>query len=166
MSTASIAADVIRAAESASDATPSTPAGSNAHEYVDLARQEFEGYIADDPMSISRRAAAAAMTTLDKRPFVSTAQGMARRQHEPTSRTNQIAREMADLAAWADGEKADPRDKAAMQAHDFAKSVNHSTMESTLPAGGNIFEPGSDEWHQSADSVIDAMSRNSEVLKK
>src|SRR5688572_14589140 len=62
MSTESIARSVIASAESAPEARPSTlstPEESNAHEYADVAGQEFDHYIADDPQSVTRRAAAA-----------------------------------------------------------------------------------------------------------
>ena len=166
MSTAEIARSVISAAESTPTATPSTPVESNAHEYADVAGQEFDHYIADDPQSVTRRAAAAAMTTLDRRPFVSTAQGMVRRQFDDDGNaTRRTAREIIDQATWAEGMKADPRDRAAMQAHDFAADVNRSAMENKLPTGGNVFEPGTDEWRQSGQGVIDAIVRRSEVLK-
>lgn len=37
------------------------------------------------------------------------------------------------------------------------KATNAATMQATLPAGGTVLEPGSDEWHESADAVIDAI---------
>lgn len=160
MSTESIARDMIAAAESAPTATPSTPEGSNAHEYVDIARQEFESYVADDPQNPTRRAAAAAMTTLDRRPFVSTHGGLVRRQFQDDGNpTRRAARELIDQAAAVEGMKADPRDKRAMAAHDFAADVNKSTMEGTLPEGGSVFAPGSDEWRESADAVIEQIIR-------
>jgi hypothetical protein len=158
-STASIAADVISAAGSASSDTLSTPETSNGHEFPDIAGAEYDAYIADDPQSFTRRAAAAALTTLDARPFVSTKQGMARRAYDPPSRTHQIAREAMDLQAFAEGMKADPRDRRAMQAHAFAKDINNGAMANSLPSGGDVFEPGSDEWRQSGDAVIDALAR-------
>jgi hypothetical protein len=168
MNTTDIARSVINAtgSDSASSAL-STPEGSNAHEYGDVAGAEFDNYIADDPQSFTRRAAAAALTTLDARPFVSTKQGMVRRQFDDNGDpTRRAAREALDLQAWADGQKADPRDRRAMQAHAFAKDINNGTMANSLPSGGEVFEPGSDEWRQSGDSVIDAIARRSEVLKK
>ena len=149
MSTESIARSVIASAESAPEARPSTlstPEESNAHEYADVAGQEFDHYIADDPQSVSRRAAAAAMTTLDHRPFVSTKQGMVRRQHsDDGNATRRTAREMVDLFAWGEGQKADPRDKAAMVARDFANGVLAAEMADPLPADA------------SPDQIIDAI---------
>jgi hypothetical protein len=157
MSTASIAADVIRAAESNTpDATPSSPASSNAPEYPDLAIDEMDHLAADDPNNITRRTAAAMTVLADQRPFVSTRQGMVRREfNDDGNATRRAAREMIDQSEWAKGQKADPRDKRAMQAHDFAADVNKSTMESTLPIGGSFAAPGSKEWREAGDAVID-----------
>jgi len=80
--------------------------------------------------------------------------------------TRRNAREMIDQAAWAEGMKADPRDKAAMAAHDFAADINRSTMEGTLPTGGSVFAPGSDEWRQSGVNVIDAIFRRYQENRK
>jgi hypothetical protein len=55
--------------------------------------------------------------------------------------------------------EADRANKRAMQAHDFATEVNRSAMENALPAGGNVFAPGSEEWRQSGEGVIDAIVR-------
>jgi hypothetical protein len=170
MSTASNAREAIAAAEAASDATPSGSASSNAHEYPDIAAEEMDQLSADDRDNVTRRIAAAMTTFHDQRPFVSTKQGMVRRQFDDDGNaTRRTAREMVDMfAAYGDAKptETDKANKRAMQAHDFAADVNRSAMENTLPAGGNVFERGSDEWRQSGDGVIDAIVRRSEVLKK
>jgi hypothetical protein len=167
MSTASNAREAIAAAEAASDATPTAPASTNAGDYPDLAVQEMDQLVADDPNNITRRIAAAMTVFHDPRNFVSTRQGMARRElSDDGNATRRTAREMIDLAEWAKDEKADPRDKAAMAAHGFASEINNSEMSNTLPSGGSVFAPGSDEYRQSGDAVIDAIVRRSEVLKR
>jgi hypothetical protein len=161
VSTASIAADVIRQhASSTASETPSTPEGSNAHEFPDIAGQEFDALMADDPTNRTRAHVAAHMVTSDRRPYVSTRGGLVRRQFDNDGDpTRRAAREAIDLQAWADGQKADPRDRRAMQAHGFAREINGSTMANSLPSGGEVFAPGSDEWRQSGDAVIDALAQ-------
>ena len=47
-----------------------------------------------------------------------------------------------------------------MTADDFAADVNKSTMDGTLPMGGSVFTPGTDEYNKSADAVIDAIIKH------
>ena|SRR5688572_25653373 len=159
MSTESIARQVIAASESAP--TVSADDRAAAHEVADSVpwlEAEARHHAADDADSFTRRAASVATTLADSRPFVSTKQGMVRRQFDDDGNaTRRVAREAIDAAEWFSD--VDPtqvaKDKRAMQLHEFAKATNASTMGATLPSGGDVFEPGSDEWRQSADAVID-----------
>ena len=156
--TESAARAAISAVEAAPAPTPASPASSNAHEYPQLAAEEMDHRLADDPGNPTRRIAAAMTVLHDERPYVSTAQGMARRQfYDDGDRTRQLAREAIDLAAWAEGQQADPRDRAALAAHGFAADVNKGAMEGVLSSGGSVFEPGSDQYREAADAVIDAI---------
>jgi hypothetical protein len=154
MSTANAAREAISAADSATESTPSAPASSNAADYPELALQEMDHHLAADGSdSLTRRVAAAAVGFHDPRPFEITKQGMARRQFDDHgSATRRAAREAMDLAAWAEDVELDPADKRAMHLHDFARSVNESTMDETLPAGGADF-------HADADAIADAIIR-------
>jgi hypothetical protein len=159
--TADIARSVIESAGSPSESTPTSPTATNAHEFPDAAVDELDQMLASDPTNQTRRIAAAMSTFHDPRPFVSTKQGMIRRQfNDDGNETRRAAREMIDLAAWAEGQEANPADKAALAAHGFAAGINKSTMDGTLPMGGSVFTPGTDEYNQSADAVIDAIIKH------
>ena len=73
------------------------------------------------------------------------------------STTRRAAREMIDLHAWGEGREIDPQDKRNMALHKFASEVNANTHETTLPSGGSLTEPGSDQWNQSAEAVVESI---------
>ena len=69
-------------------------------ESLDAAVDEMDHLVAEDPTNQTRRIAAAMSTFHDSRPFVSTKQGMIRRQfNDDGSDKRRAAREMIDLAA-------------------------------------------------------------------
>jgi hypothetical protein len=150
VSTANAARAAIADADTAAAPTPTAPESSNAGSFADVAGAEYDHYVNNgmgDPSSLTRQAAAAAMTTLDARPFVSTKYGQVRRQHEDDGNpVRRAAREALDGHSWGEAVKAElsdkqkaalASDKAKLAANTFASEINASTMEKTLPTNAS-----------------------------
>jgi hypothetical protein len=141
--TADIARGVITSGDTSNNTNSNTT--SNAHEHPQIAEAEMDALAAGGvgANTHTKRVAAAMSVFHDQRPYVSTKQGMVRRQHEDgagitgTADTRRAAREALDLHEWAKDLKPNPEAVAAMHANDFAADVNRQTMEGTLPTNAS-----------------------------
>ena len=149
-STSDIARQVVESGDTRTNDDTNT---SNAPDYPEVAGQELDQLMADDPTNATRKIAAALSVVHDRRPYTSTRQGMVRRAFEAgdpvkgTAATRLAAREALDGMSFGeamraglseDDKKAIAKDRATLHANDFSHSVHASTMGRTLPENASV----------------------------
>lgn len=174
-STSGIARSVIAESNSTPASDPVTTLDHN-RAFADAApeaalRELF--HLTGGETDITRLAASAAIQRTDARPVVRTAEGNLRRQHDANgSMTSQYAREYADLAG--DGglnpeDEDTQRNSQSMAVHQFVRDAFRAGTGFDAPvteaSPDDAMRIGTDEFHQSADDLIDLMIKHSREAK-